>query len=235
MKKIILGVTGSVAAIKTHLLAEKLQQFGEVKIVMTASAEYFVKAEYYYNKGEFEEANKWYSKAIEQKTDFAIAYCRRAYSKLNHFDNLLFEGAVPPQDEILPIHTEFYVDIITDFDNAIKYIPQYHDAYLGRGETKFRLYDWIGAIKDFTKAIEIEPRNAHAYYVRGHAKKNLRDDFDQRLTEFIDVNEANEAYSYYKDYQDDYNKAIELDSDYAEALKNDHYKLYSSDKKNNRV
>jgi phosphopantothenoylcysteine decarboxylase len=45
MKKIILGVTGSVAAIKTHLLVEKLQPFGEVRIVMTGAAEYFVKAQ----------------------------------------------------------------------------------------------------------------------------------------------------------------------------------------------
>jgi phosphopantothenoylcysteine decarboxylase len=45
MKKIILAVTGSVAAIKTRLLTEKLQQFGELQIVMTNSAEYFVKAE----------------------------------------------------------------------------------------------------------------------------------------------------------------------------------------------
>jgi phosphopantothenoylcysteine decarboxylase len=45
MKKIILGVTGSVAAIKTRLLAEKLQQFGEVRIVITNPAEYFIQAE----------------------------------------------------------------------------------------------------------------------------------------------------------------------------------------------
>jgi phosphopantothenoylcysteine decarboxylase len=45
MKKFVLGVTGSVAAIKTRLLAEKLQQFGEVRIVITGHAEYFVKAD----------------------------------------------------------------------------------------------------------------------------------------------------------------------------------------------
>jgi phosphopantothenoylcysteine decarboxylase len=45
MKKIILGVTGSVAAIKISKLAEQLQKLGEVRIVITEAADYFVRAE----------------------------------------------------------------------------------------------------------------------------------------------------------------------------------------------
>lgn len=46
MKNIILGVTASVAAIKTRQLAESLSQFANVRIVITDQAEYFVKSEY---------------------------------------------------------------------------------------------------------------------------------------------------------------------------------------------
>ncbi len=45
MKNMILGVTGSVAAIKTEELALKLSAFSNVKIVLTAHAEYFVKSQ----------------------------------------------------------------------------------------------------------------------------------------------------------------------------------------------
>lgn len=45
MKNIILGVTGSVAAIKTEQLALKLAAFANVRIVLTTHAEYFVKSQ----------------------------------------------------------------------------------------------------------------------------------------------------------------------------------------------
>ena len=45
MKKIILGVTGSVAAIKISQLAEQLLRLGEVRVVITQAADYFVRAE----------------------------------------------------------------------------------------------------------------------------------------------------------------------------------------------
>ncbi|MDA8561726.1 hypothetical protein N9L02_01265 [Gammaproteobacteria bacterium] len=43
MKNIILGITGSVAAIKSLELSKKLLNFGNVKIILTKNAEYFVK------------------------------------------------------------------------------------------------------------------------------------------------------------------------------------------------
>lgn len=46
MKNIILGITASVAAIKTVSLAEALNQFCHVRIVLTEKTEYFVKPEY---------------------------------------------------------------------------------------------------------------------------------------------------------------------------------------------
>src|SRR3990167_9142306 len=45
MKNIILGGSGSVAAIKTRQLAEALRQFANVRIVSTKQAEYFFQAD----------------------------------------------------------------------------------------------------------------------------------------------------------------------------------------------
>lgn len=45
MKNIILGVTASVAAIKTRMLAEALSKFANVRIVTTVHAEYFFQSD----------------------------------------------------------------------------------------------------------------------------------------------------------------------------------------------
>lgn len=46
MKNFILGVTGSVAAIKTKSLVEALSKLGNVRLVITQHGEYFVKSEF---------------------------------------------------------------------------------------------------------------------------------------------------------------------------------------------
>lgn len=45
MKNILLGVTGSVAAIKVAQLAKSIRAFANLKIVITESAEYFIKSD----------------------------------------------------------------------------------------------------------------------------------------------------------------------------------------------
>lgn len=45
MKNIVLGVTGSVAAIKTLALSQALSKFANLRLVFTQSAEYFVRAD----------------------------------------------------------------------------------------------------------------------------------------------------------------------------------------------
>lgn len=65
---IILGVTASVAAIKTTQLARQIQQFANVRIVLTEAAEYFVKPqlaelkeiEIYHDKDEWPALNAAY-------------------------------------------------------------------------------------------------------------------------------------------------------------------------------
>ncbi len=45
MKNIILGITGSVAAIKTRELAGNLNQIANVRVIATAQAEYFIQSD----------------------------------------------------------------------------------------------------------------------------------------------------------------------------------------------
>ncbi len=120
-------------------------------IVDKLPKEYFEKGEYYFNKSDFREAIKWYSMAIEHKSDFAITYCKRGFSNINIGE--VYNG-------------------IADFDKAIYYRPDFNEAYYGRAITKgLGLMDFEGAIEDFNKAIELEPKDAYAYLFRGHAKQ----------------------------------------------------------------
>jgi len=49
--------------------------------------------------------------------------------------------------------------------------------YYDRGNAKYELEDYYGAIVDYNKAIELDPDYASAYYNRGNAKSDLNDDF----------------------------------------------------------
>jgi tetratricopeptide (TPR) repeat protein len=75
---------------------------------------------------------------------------------------------------------------------------QSNDAsdYLNRGDSKYLLDDYSGAIADYTKAIEIDPNYALAYFNRG-CSKHLLEDYSGAIA--------------------DYTKAIEIDPNYTIA------------------
>jgi tetratricopeptide (TPR) repeat protein len=63
------------------------------------------------------------------------------------------------------------------------------EEYFDKGNAKFNLQDFIGAISEYNKAIELNPKLIGSYFNRGSAKDNLHD-YIGAIT--------------------DYNKAIEL-------------------------
>jgi len=65
-----------------------------------------------------------------------------------------------------------------------------------RGDAKYKLKDYAGAIKDYDKAIENDPADAKAFCLRGAAKQRLND-YDGAII--------------------DCSKAIQIDPDLAEA------------------
>ena len=73
------------------------------------------------------------------------------------------------------------------------------EGYFDRGNSKYDLQDYRGAIQDYSKAIELDPSDAEAYYNRGLAKRKLQD---------------------YRGAIQDYSKAIELDPSFANAYNN---------------
>ena len=73
------------------------------------------------------------------------------------------------------------------------------NSYVNRGNAKYDLQDFRGAIQDYSKAIELDPSYAVAYFNRGNAKYDLQD---------------------YIGAIQDYSKAIELDPSYFKAYYN---------------
>jgi len=57
-----------------------------------------------------------------------------------------------------------------EINREIELNPDNPVPYNKRGNIKFSLADYKGAIKDYTKAIELDPKFAEAYYRRGNAK-----------------------------------------------------------------
>ena len=49
------------------------------------------------------------------------------------------------------------------------------NSYVNRGNAKYDLQDFRGAIQDYSKAIELDPSYAKAYYNRGDTKYFLND------------------------------------------------------------
>ena len=50
------------------------------------------------------------------------------------------------------------------------------NAYFNRGQAKFSLNNYSGAIADQTKAVEMNPKYSNAYYFRGLIKGMVKDD-----------------------------------------------------------
>jgi tetratricopeptide (TPR) repeat protein len=82
------------------------------------------------------------------------------------------------------------------FNRAIKFNPQYFQAYIERGNVKDAIRDFAGAIADYTTAISLNPKSAHAFYNRGTV---------------LSRSESHQAAIA------DYQKAIAIDPEYAQA------------------
>lgn len=64
---------------------------------------------------------------------------------------------------------------IADFTKAIKYNPDFAEAYYKRANTRIMLDDFNGAILDYNKAIELNPKFAEALNNRAILKSEVGD------------------------------------------------------------
>ena len=79
-----------------------------------------------------------------------------------------------------------YRGAVSDFNEAIRLVPNYAEAYYGRGRVRYFLDYDRGAILDFNEAIRLAPNYAEAYYGRGQVRYFL----DNHRGAILDFNEA---------------------------------------------
>jgi tetratricopeptide (TPR) repeat protein len=62
---------------------------------------------------------------------------------------------------------------IEDFDKAIQLNSEYENAYVWRGEEKYKISDYQGAISDYQLALKLNPDNSEVFLNLGKAKLKL--------------------------------------------------------------
>ncbi len=138
-------------------------------------------------------------------------------------------------------------DALAAYSNEIEFNPGSAHAYAGRGEAKFMLGDYRGAIIDCRKSTELDPVAAEAYCIQGRAEQEVGD-FRSAIREYgkaIDNNPHHSAINltyYYRGNAKsesgndaaailDYNKSIEITPDTSAYLKRGISKINLADRK----
>jgi tetratricopeptide (TPR) repeat protein len=166
----------------------------------------------YFEAGRFNEAIRWFSRAIELKADYFDAWNNRGAAYTN-------AGQI--------------VEAIGDFDKAIALKPDSALAYNNRGAAYFNAGRLDEAIRDYSRAIELQPGYADALEDRSNAYFQSERyalaiaDLDKAIALKPDSAEAynNRGAAYFKTSRldeaiRDYSRAIELQPGYADALEN---------------
>lgn len=91
-----------------------------------------------------------------------------------------------------------YEDAIPDFSLVIRILPEFAEAYYGRGVSYFRQEDPVYnlALEDLDKAIELSPGMANAYRERGalytaqEDKEQAIADLEKAISLYDDAREA---------------------------------------------
>ncbi|NDJ23129.1 tetratricopeptide repeat protein [Nostoc sp. B(2019)] len=99
-------------------------------------------------RGDYPEAIKNFSQAIELQKGFAVAYGDRCLAYLQLQD---------------------YHQAIADCTQAINFAPNNFEAYLNRGLAHYRQRNYLAAIADYNQAIALKADDFRAYYNRGVA------------------------------------------------------------------
>ena len=165
-----------------------------------------------YQKGDYDEAIKHYTKAIELDPKHVSAYYNRGSAYEQKGDHDL---------------------AIEDFNKAIDLNPDFASAYFNRGNAYAKKEEHDLAIADYSEVIELDPNHVVAYYNRGNAYQRKRE-YDHAIENYTKAIELNPNYAeaYYNrgvaywmkgEYDRaiaDYSKAIEINPDHATAYYN---------------
>jgi tetratricopeptide (TPR) repeat protein len=127
-----------------------------------------------YKAGNYDDAIKDYSKAIELDPKYSIAFFNRGHA-LSKIEN--------------------YEQAIVDYTKAIELDTKFTVAYNNRGYSYRKMGNYQQAIKDFNKAIELNPDYVISYYNRGVAYRIL-ENYNQAIVEFSKAIELNQQYAW---------------------------------------
>ncbi len=136
---------------------------------------------------------------------------------------------------------------LADYTSEIELNPGSAPAYAGRGEAKFMMGDYRGAILDCRKSAELDPSAAGAYCILGKAEQAVGD-FRSAISDYgkaIDINPHHSGVNltyYYRGYAKsesgndaaailDYNKSVEIAPDGLVYLKRGVSKMNLADRK----
>ncbi len=160
---------------------------------------------------------------------FVLSSGRFCYAQADHpvtgDQSLLLAKTVADRDSI----NTALKTALEAYSEEIEINPRYAHAYAGRGETKFLLGDYRGAILDCRKSTEIDPSAAEAYCIMARAEQAVGD-FRSAIRDYgkaIDINPHHSGVNmtyYYRGFAKsesgndaaallDYNKSIEIDPD----------------------
>jgi tetratricopeptide (TPR) repeat protein len=64
---------------------------------------------------------------------------------------------------------------LLDYNIAVEKFPEDDSSYFGRGELKYEIKDYLGAIEDFNKCLEIKPNRIMSFHKRGDCKLKIED------------------------------------------------------------
>jgi len=184
-------------------------------------------------KGQYEEAIRDITKALEINPKFALAYFSRgrSYYNMKEYDKS-WEDIKRAQELGWKVPPEFLDDLRKASGKQEQIESKDAQFYNNRGAIYVAKGQYDQAISDFNKALEIDPNYLFAYNNRGTAYMN-KDQYDQAISDFNKVLEIEPRYAggaaYYgramvyekKDQYDqaisDFNKAIEIDPKNASA------------------
>ena|GEM_PF-661863 len=153
-----------------------------------------------YEKGNYQEAIKYYNKGIEANADDSCLYNNRglAYYALRKYD-----------------------EAIAEYGKAVELKPDFADAYFNRGQAYWRKGGYNKtefldkAVSDFSKVIELNPDDMEAYYNRGLAYSSYMHWHKKKITDTKRSGFTPEAtYSFVKALFD-FQKVIDSDSPYS--------------------
>lgn len=122
-----------------------LMVFAQWSFAQTAS-EYFNRGLDAYQNKDYNQANLFFDKTIQQKPKHTLAYLGKG---------MVFTSQTN------------YNEAIFQFNKAIEFDPNYAQSYMGRARVYWYMSNWAKSLEDCNKVIYLQPLMASAYFLKG--------------------------------------------------------------------